>query len=79
MAVWRSGIYRVTLGGHMGKSEQRLGGRDENSEASVWEGVYQVEDTVYAKALQLELPGELPESKEARGAPLGMGKAIEGR
>lgn len=31
----------------------------------MWEGVYQVEDTVYAK----EVPGELPESKEARGAP----------
>lgn len=45
----------------------------------MWEGVFQVEDTVYAKALQLELPGELPESKEARGASLGMGKAIEGR
>lgn len=41
----------------------------------MWEGVYQVEDTVYAK----EVPGELPESKEARGAPLGTGKAIEGR
>ena len=30
LAVWRSGICRVTLGGHMGRFEQRLGGRDEN-------------------------------------------------